>query len=299
MSNTGKIISSILGFIICAMIGFGGTKWIVGALNRPEGPAVADYQGASSPRSGQLPSPAGGNALTPAQEPKQQPAQSAASSAQPAQASPSVQPSQPVQSGQKTPSAGSIASEAPSEVPVKNPISSMLATSEILAVSTPVYHEKEKVYTFSVTAKGGGLTYVLADSKQKDIRSQQNGEFRVSGTSVGKYYVYVKDAQGNKSPMVAVDGCRAKVKPVEASELQGILNSGDSSQAVAADFKNRISSNCRYVFLGRDEDEGDAPRSYNEIINRIKMRTWSSVQVQSVSYNESGKVAKATILVKY
>ena len=175
----------------------------------------------------------------------------------------------------------------------------LASSPEILSVSTPEYDENSKTYSFQVVASGDNLTYILADAKKRDIQSNETGDFCVQPSATGKYYVYITDGFGVKTDYTEVKGCYRPVNRIMKDELQSVLNSGKSQNAINADFANRVSSGCRYEFVGIESEEVP-PGSYNEIINRISMHTWSSVVVLSVAHNsETNKLVRARIQVNY
>ena len=316
MSNTGKIITSIVGFIVCAFLGYAVTELVSRTSGRSDTSVAQGYSGGGA-GSGRFPeshasaaAPAPSAPQAPVETPAEAPAPAAPAASPAPQApvaseQPVVIPSQPAQEAPRPaeaaqPAVDYVPRDAPKEIPTGNSLSASGMKPEILSVSKPQFDEKSNTYSFEVTASGNGLTYVLADKNKKDISAQQSSAFRgVAGTASGKYYVYVKDNRGQQSEYFAVEGCITHVKRIDAAELQRVLNSKDSNEAVKADFKNRVAASCRYEFRGRDESEGDAPRTYNDIILRLRMRTWASVQVLSVVYGDSGKMIKAVIQVNY
>ena len=282
MNNTVKIILSIVGFVVCALIGFFATEAISKAVdNRSDS---VQYGGGG----------AIGSSMTEPQPRTQEPARPIDKPATAAIPNTNTQPKSSSKAKSKSDKSSPL-DGLQRELPATNSANMPV----IEHISTPEYNESTAKYTFVVNANMGGLTYVLCNGKQEEIQTQTSREFKVPGISGGKYFVYVKDVQGNKSDYYPVEGCWIMMKKISAGELQDVLNSGNSSTAQSADFKNRVASNCRYVFSGRDEAEGDAPSSYNEIINRVKMRTWSSISVLSVSYNARGQLSKASIQVNY
>ena len=284
MNNTVKIILSIVGFVVCALIGFFATEAISKvAINRSD---TVQYGGGGSTVGASAPGPKP-TTKEPAR-PIDKPAPAAIPNTNTLTKTNSQSQAHPEQS---SPLDG-LQRQLPNTTN-----SAILPVIE--QVSKPEYNESTAKYTFIVHANMGSLTYVLCNGKQEEIQTQSGGEFKVPGISGGKYFVYVKDVQWNKSEYYPVEGCWIMMKKISTGELQDVLNSGNSSTAQSADFKNRVASNCRYVFSGRDESEGEAPTSYNEIINRVKMRTWASVSVLSVSHNARGQLSKATIQVNY
>ena len=294
MNNTAKILISILSFIACALIGFFGTKIIVGIVNRPSIPDYSSTQVSSSI----------GSSSNAREKPSLPSSNEVVSNEAPSQITPPTtaptQKQKPSDSNAALP-ASSLGGNMPgtTDLPANNQLAGLSSTVKVTTVSKPVYNENNKTYTFTVSAEGVGLSYCLANDKKKDLKAQANGTFIVSPVSSGLYYVYVKDSRGNKSDYVQVKGCLLKVKPITKEELQKVLNSKDSNKAIEADFKNRVASGCQFVFTGRNDEEGEAPRSYNEILQRVSMGTWSSVIVQSVSVNSVGKLSKAVIHVNY
>lgn len=287
MSNSNKIILAILSFVICAFIGYMGMTVLTRAREKASGsakPSAQNYSagGGGMPASGGNVKPASGGNAKPAQIPEN--IGNVGNVAGVSQQQPSAKVTEAPKSAKKK--SGTLGAGLP-------------AVLEILSVTSPEYDEASKTYSFEVVASGENITYTLADSKKRDVQSNQTGEFKVQPTASGKYYVYVSDAGGNKTDYQEVRGCYKPVNKVTKEELQTILNSGKSQEAIDADFPNRVSSGCRYEFVGISEDE-TPPGSYNEIINRIRMRTWSSVTVLSVLHNkESNKLVRAKIQVNY
>ena len=89
-----------------------------------------------------------------------------------------------------------------------------------------------------------------------------------------------------------------KVNKLFKAEFQEILNSGESELGISHDFKERISPNCRFSFVGLDEDE-QAPASYNAIIMMVNLGAWTSVTVLSTGYDVSDRMISAKIQVNY
>lgn len=287
MNNTGKIILSIAGFAVCAILGFFVTHLVIKPSNHYTASAVSG--------TGSLPSARSVDRSREPSQPVQANDNSSSDNSLSASSLPNggaLQDAPAIQTGQPV-------SDELNALPSQLPLSGTASTLEVLNVSKPVYRESDKTYSFTVNASGSGLVYGLADRNKKNLRTQDTPSFRVSATSSGRYFVYVSDGRGNTSEYYPVDGCKTIVKKIDASELQQVLNSGSSDMASSADFKNRVASNCRYAFNGRNDEEGDAPVHYNEIINRISMHTWSSVEVTSVSHDDSGKLTRAVISVKY
>ena len=306
MNNSTKILIAVLNLVVCALIGYFGTKMIVRIVNRPKTvdvgsgmptngnsgsikrskkPSVSVPAVPSSPQASNTPSKVTGSTPTPS------PSASLESTSTLPTASPDAVQAQDPSTVKDLPGS--------TQLPSNNQLVGGSSIAKVASISKPVYNESTKSYSFTVVAEGVGLTYCLADDKKRDIRSQSSGQFVVPPTSLGVYNVYVTDSQGNKSDFVTVRGCVAKVKSITKEELQRVLNSKDSNKAIEADFKNRVASGCKFTFVGRNEEEGDAPRSYNEIIQRVSMGTWSSVSVTSVSVNGSGKLSSAVIRVNY
>jgi hypothetical protein len=97
-----------------------------------------------------------------------------------------------------------------------------------------------------------------------------------------------------------ISGCEVvSIKnKVTASEFQSLLLSKDENNANKL-LKGRINNaSVSYRFTGINEDEPQ-PRSYTEIINRLKMGTWSSIQITSVGYDSQGRLNSANITVTY
>lgn len=283
MSNSSKIFIAILSFIICVLIGYWGMSFLRNARNKSAIGSFPYSQSQSSSmgkRTGGAAKSAGfpssSNAARSINEPSAQVPETIPGNTSSAQTSP--------ETGQ-TPGT-KLEAEQPT-------------LPEILSVSDPEYNEAGKTYSFQIVASGESLTYTVADAKKRDLQSNKTGDFTVQPSATGKYYVYITDSFGNKSDYVEVKGCYRLVEKVTKDELESIFNSGKSQDAIDADFANRISSGCRYEFVGINEDE-TPPGSYNEIINRIRMKTWSSVTILSVSHNsETNKLVRAKIQVNY
>ena len=301
MSNSNKIIIAVLDFLLCALIGYMGMNF----LSRTKGPssgggaasatsysAGAARGGSSLPGTAAFPSSDGESLVQPA-------AQTAPAVVAADGRAETVADSEPALSDISEQLTSDLAGDG--DIPTKNAnLGGELASApEILSVSTPVYDRAGSQYGFTVSAGGKGLTYTVADSRKNDLQSNATGEFSVPPCASGKYYVYVTDQFGNKSDYKEVRGCVFLVKAVSKEELQQVLNTGKSQSAIDADFSNRVVPGCRYEFVGINPDEA-APQSYNEILNRIRMRTWSSVTVLSVTHSsESNKLIRAKMQVNY
>ena len=262
MTNTAKILLSVGGFIICAAAGYFGTGIIRDALSQDSRPASLSSSGggASGGGGGSFHGGSIGGNSTPA-------------------------PSNPEPQPDASPETTAPADLAPS----------------IVSVSAPQKGNDGKTYSFTVVASGTGLSYHLTDASMTEIgQPQPNGSFVVPATTSGVYNVYVTDSSGRKSEYHKVTGCTSvpEVRRIEASELQTIINSGDAGKASDADFKNRVLPGCRYTFEGLNSDE-PLPQSYNDMILRVNMGTWQSVQVLSVSYTPEGRMSSARIKVNY
>ena len=310
MSNSIKILLSVVLFIVCLAIGFYGVRLIKMAV-RDSGSSASVTTYSSGGGGGSIPSSSYGQSdPLPSSSSSQSnatiPQDNTATNSQIVSRSiassnelitdRSINPKQPGETTQKEDKQGNALAKAVADGLAENNV----GVGMIVSVSKPVYDEATKTYTFETTAAGNYERFVLADSKKNFVLSQTNGYFTVQPTSLGKYYVYVEDAAGHKSDYYEVSGCVTKVNKITKEELQRVLNTGDSSAAAKADFKNRIKAGCKFTYEGRNESEGDAPMSYNEILQRIKLKTWSSVTVKSVRYNsDSGKLTQATIKVNY
>lgn len=90
-----------------------------------------------------------------------------------------------------------------------------------------------------------------------------------------------------------------KVDKITKAELEEVLNSGSSDSAISHSFKNRVAANCAFTFSGLDENDVEVPRSYNDIIMRISLGTWSRVSAISVTYNENDKLKSASFNVEH
>ena len=90
-----------------------------------------------------------------------------------------------------------------------------------------------------------------------------------------------------------------KVEKITKAELEEVLNSGSSDSAISHSFKNRVAANCAFKFSGLDENDVEVPRSYNDIILRISLGTWSRVSAISVTYNENDKLKSASFNVEH
>ena len=205
---------------------------------------------------------------------------------------------------------------------VEQPASTAAGPS-ITHVTKPVYNEGKKFYSFTVEATGEDVTYHLADANRNHVSKNTNGMFSAKPVTGGKYFVYAEDVHGNQSPWQEVTGCtpvQAEPKPtagsasssasstpatpsfskVTADELAKILNAKNTSAARSV-LEGRIASNCSFTFTGLTDEEKNVskPRTYVDIINRMDMGTWSSINVSSVGYDGSGKLNRATIHVNY
>lgn len=271
--NKNRILFSIMGFFVSLILGFGLGQIIpyIGSLITK----MADDRESS------FISGAGGYLDKNSAMPAPMPMPSA----------PSDSPSQPtVPSGNPGQVDNNQAESLGSQITVM---------PEILEVTKPVYKESIKKYSFTVRASSGNLTFILTDANEKELKRQDSGEFIVSPTSSGVYYVCVEDLTGKRSSLQKITGCISVVRKITKEELESIFNSGDASRAQESDFKNRVSSHCKFSFNNCQEEESYQPKSYNEILNRIRMKTWSSVTVNSIYYNDKGQMAGASITVNY
>lgn len=298
MNNTTKILIAILNFIVCLLIGFLVTRMILSAKGNKGGDV--EVSATSVPGIGQ----AGLNRQKAAGA-----AHSAGSVSRPAasevtsnSAPAVVESTSTIVRGepQNAESASKVAQPSlNSDLESSLPVPGVATILEIRGITQPQYNETNKNYSFIVQAGGSGLTYVLLDSKKNVVKTQTSGSFVVKPSSSGKYYVYVTDTSGNKSSEKEVTGCKLVVDKITKQELQEVLNSGKSEVAKNHNFKERVSSRCKYVFSGRDPaEEGDLPESYNAILSYIP-RVWRSVSIESVSYNDSGQMVKASIHINY
>ena len=286
MNNTQKIIVAILVYLISGLIGYTVASFISG----PSAKSSGNGQPASAYSSG-------------AQSSGTQSSGRASSStnivSSPVPVSQSNVSDVPVTTTDSQPLEGDlhdILADNELRPGLVNPTSSIMITS----VSSPRYNDASRSYSFSVSADGSVREFVLLNESKDFVMSSSDGFFAsVPATSSGVYYVYASGIGGERSDDHAILGCVFKVQKVTASELNQVLNSGDSNAAINANFRNRIAPGCRFVFVGRDESEGDAPISYNDILMRIHLGTWASVSVQSVSYNDADQVSKAVIGVNY
>lgn len=251
MNNTSKILTSAIGFLICAALGFFATQMIQGDLGAEKG----EYSSTSQPNVsngsniGIAPNPVAGD----------------------------------------TPAGNTETENDKSSAP------------EIVKISTPKKNAVDNTYSFIVTANGSNLLYHLADKNKDEIGSPQTDcEMIVPATPDGVYYVFVSDGSGLQSEYSKVTGCLSivKVKKITAEEMSSILNSGNAESATAADFKNRVSPGCRLKFTGISDEE-EVPSGLYEVINRINLGTWSSVVVNSMSYNDADMVSAVSITVMY
>lgn len=128
-----------------------------------------------------------------------------------------------------------------------------------------------------------GTTASAESSRQKDEAELEPGVGSVAEPPVAV----------PKKPVIK------KVDKIEVLELQEILNSGDENRAVAANFKDRVSRACRYIFIGREDGEGNAPQSYNAIIMNISLGTWKSVTVLGAVYDETDRITQVKMQVNY
>lgn len=281
MSNSSKIIIAILDFIICAVIGYMGMKF----LSRTKENVKGGMAQTSSAGVG-ISAPQGTSKTAPFPE-----TSNSRSVTQPS-ASGSVK-AQALDSSQPMPAGAASMGNADLRT-------GLVAMPEILSVTSPSYDDMTKTYSFQVVASGERLTYTVADAKRKDIMSNSTGDFSVQPSSTGKYYVYIVDGYGNKSDYAEVRGCFRLVNRITKEELEEVFNSKSATQdAIDADFPNRVASGCKYDFVDLKEDEVP-PGSYNEIINRIRMKTWSSVTILSVTHaRENNKLVRAKVRVNY
>lgn len=90
-----------------------------------------------------------------------------------------------------------------------------------------------------------------------------------------------------------------KVKKITAGEIESILNSGEIDRAIAANFKERISSRCLFDFYGRNPEEGVEPASYSDILMRTSLKTWESITILSLRYDEHDRLTYAKMKVHY
>ncbi len=293
MNQKNSLLLAPLGFIICALIGLGLGKAVSYFINSdPKGSQYNGMpvftgdgvkKGGTSPSIPIVPS-------TPTNPSTSQP-----------QTTPTT-PASPKNTGPETGFAGKDTkiNTTPSTPPANNEIGGQLGIlPEILDVSKPIYNETTNKYSFTVHASSDKLTFILADANNKELRSQGSGAFHVSPTSSGVYFVCVQDLTGNRSAFHKITGCIFRVNKITREELESVFNSGDASRAAENDFKNRVSSACKYTFNNCKEEESFQPKSYNEILNRIRMKTWSSISVNSISYNEKGQMTKAVLTVNY
>ena len=162
----------------------------------------------------------------------------------------------------------------------------------------PDYDEKTQRYHFTVEASSNAVRYCLADVNGNHLNfDREDGNFSVPARSDGKYNVYVEDIHGNKSDFYPVDGCTIRLKKVTEEEFENLLMAKNINNA-KNELKGRMAGNVKYDYVGIDPDEEpDPPLSYSDIITRMTTKTWTSVQVQKITYNQEGKVVSVKIAV--
>ena len=277
MKNVWKILASVAAFVLCGLLGvFVGRSILDSNSSRQSTPVYSGVGSVSGGGSAGSTAGLGGLPKSESKPSKNKPAE--------------LKPEEPISSSPIGASGTTISSSLP----------------EILDISKPEYDGN--YYSFRVNASGTGLTYHLTDDTGRDITpvSHNGSTFKVRPTSKGKYQVYVTDINGNKSKYVEVSGCVVMIDKITASELQEVFDSEDTAVATQHDFKNRVASGCKYEFVGlnpesegMDQESYVAPQSYNEIINRLHMNTWTSVKVVSVAYSTQGKLTKVVLNVNY
>jgi len=168
----------------------------------------------------------------------------------------------------------------------------------VMYVSRPKYDEKTQRYHFTVEASSNAVQYCLTDEKENHLNfDRSDGEFSVPARSDGKYRVYVTDIHGNKSDTFPVEGCTIQLKKVTEEELENLLMAKNINNA-KNELKGRMAGKVHYDYVGIDpNEEPDTPESYSDIITRLTTKTWTSVQVQKITYNQEGKVVNVKIAV--
>lgn len=189
-------------------------------------------------------------------------------------------------------------SESESALATSSDVAVAFAEPEITGITAPVYDEKTKHYSFTVSATGSNLKYILCRSNGAKLRTQDNGNFVVDALEYGSYSVYVSDTvTGKDSEKETVSGCLKIFNRLTHADIQNAFNSGDYQQGDRLDFGHCLRG-CKFKFEGLNASE-EAPGSYSEIFNRIGLGTWRSVRVSSVVYDSQNRVKSMSITIIY
>lgn len=140
--------------------------------------------------------------------------------------------------------------------------------------------------------KDGNATY-------KPISGQvtPDGQFASVPAGDEEYYVYAMNADNEVTPLYRVGVLEKKVEkianPVAGGELEKLLNSAKIGEVNAA-LKGRVGTRISFSYANPEEDE-DLPKTYGDICTMIQTRVWSGIRVQSVGYDDAGRLNRVRI----
>lgn len=183
-------------------------------------------------------------------------------------------------------------------------LSSIPEISNISSVSG-----KGEKYSFSVFAyveSEDPLVYSLFSDEdcQNKVVENYDGEFKdVAGTASQTYYLQVKNLKTDEvSEIVPVTGFAKiqKVKKINVTELDHIINTQKNWEAAPEDYKYRLATGFRPNILGTDPArEARQAKSLCDVCMKIANDNWSYVRISNPRYNAQDQLTSVDIYVNY
>ena len=175
-----------------------------------------------------------------------------------------------------------------------------------LEVSDPSAPKKGKYSILAVAQNvpaGVKVKYRLMDSHGTTVKMEsEDGKFQsvpASKEENGMYRLAVVDAAtGNELDHKIIYGYVKEVVPVKKmakEELESMINACSNDLLGA---HHQIARKVVFAFDNLNEGE-KKPVTFDAIIEKLTMQDWESVQVTSVSYDQSGRINKVSIHIKH
>lgn len=146
---------------------------------------------------------------------------------------------------------------------------------------------------------------VFADSTcVTEVASNLDGVFTgIPPTTTGVYFVRVENIISKDcSDVIPVDGFVKLIqyRKITKSELEKLFNVDKSWNAAPAFFRSSLSPNygMNLTILGMNENERK-PGSLGDICTKVSIGTWASATVESISYDDQGRLTKLVVRANY
>ena len=176
------------------------------------------------------------------------------------------------------------------EVEVEEPVV-VDPTALQLTCSTPEYNYKKRTYTVKLTTintDGASLKYEILNENKELIKKRSTLTITLDPTESGVYYARVIATKGSDVRTAEVQITECTAHKMTAARLETICNSGNYSTMTTQESYDLVSKP-KLTFNGLPKAKW--ARNLSDVCKKISNRTWKSVQVKNVTYDNKYRIS--------